>query len=101
MKPHAASKFAKFLRVNKIPKRKAARDLGVSAPTLLGWLEGKIVPEQGRRPAIRVYTRGAVVEDDWVTKHEREVAARAATVRPFDEPEPASERVPKRKEGAA
>jgi hypothetical protein len=82
------AKLAAFLEKNGISKRQAARDLRVSAPTVLDWLNEVKAPEKQNRTAIRVYTRGEVVEDDWATEKEIAAAERAAEVRPF---EPASE----------
>jgi transposase len=76
-------KFADFLVKNGISKRRAARDLRVSAPTVLDWLAGVKAPEPPNRSAIRVYTRGAVVESDWNTERQREAAEKVADVKPY------------------
>jgi hypothetical protein len=80
-------KLAVFLARNEIPKRKAARDLKVSAPTILDWLSGSKAPSPPHRAAIRVWTNGEIVETDWATAREREQTENASEVRPF-EPEP-------------
>lgn len=82
--PAGPEKFAKFLADNGISKRKAARDLKVSAPAILDWISSHNSPEPPNRKAIRVYTRGIVTEDDWETEDDRQAARRLDEVRPFE-----------------
>lgn len=84
-----AGKFAKFLKANKISIRRASLALHVSDPTIIAWRDGDKTPTPEHRVAIRTWTNGAVVEDDWRTDREREQSASAAVVKPF-EPEPSS-----------
>jgi hypothetical protein len=94
-------KFRKFLRTNKISIRKAADALHVTDPTIIAWRDGDKAPSPEHRVAIRVWTNGEVLDDDWRTDRERDQAANAALVRPFgpattpagDDP-PSSERTP-------
>jgi transcriptional regulator with XRE-family HTH domain len=99
-------KFKAFLKDNGIAKRRAARDLKVSAPTILDWESGTKTPTPENREAIRVYTRGEVTEQDWETPRDRKAEKRVATVKPFEpdapaEEPPASERKPNGNHGSA
>ncbi len=84
-----AAKFAKFLKTNKISIRRAADALHVSDPTIIAWRNGDKTPSPEHRGAIKTWTNGEVGEDDWRTEREREQAASAALVKPF-EPAPQS-----------
>lgn len=84
------SKFSKFLEDNDISVHQAARGLHVTDPTVIDWRDGKKPPSPDHRVAIRIWTKSAVVEDDWPrTKREIKQSANVALVRPFDAPEEA------------
>lgn len=85
-----APKLAAFLERNGISKRRAARDLKVSPPTILDWLEARKVPEPPNQEAIEVYTRGEVVRADWETERDRAARERLGQIRPFDPEEGAA-----------
>ena len=87
------AKLGAFLEKHDISKRQAARDLRVSAPTVLDWLNEVKRPEKPNRKAIEVYTGGEVVESDWENDKEREEAERVAGVKPF-EPTPDADPAP-------
>ena len=57
----------------------AARQLGVSKPTMGEWLAGGLRPSFLRRPEIRSWSEGRIPEDSWLTAEER---ARLALVPP-------------------
>jgi transcriptional regulator with XRE-family HTH domain len=77
-------KLRKFLEEHGISKRAAARAIGVSLPTMLGWLKGTITPTDPHRKAIAVWTSGAVAEIDWESAQERRALAAAREVAPFE-----------------
>jgi hypothetical protein len=76
-------KLRRFLKDNKIPKRRAARELLVSLTTVIDWLRGSKTPTVLHREAIQIWTNGEVSLADWVSAKERKAAASVSVVEPF------------------
>ena len=65
------------LEDRKISQAKAARAIGVSAPSFLAWLRGNSRPEHWRRPRIETWSEGRIPVESWLTDEEREEIAAA------------------------
>lgn len=76
-------KFRKFLSDNDISDGTAAAALGVSRPTIIAWRKATAKPVQVHRTKIKVWTGGAIVEDDWATPEELELRRSVTAVEPF------------------
>lgn len=93
-------KLRKFLDSNEIPQLQLAKALGVTHVTVLNWIRGRATPTPPFRKAIAIWTKGEVIEADWESKKERELAEAVAAVKPF-EPPPAEPSDPEPQAGAA
>ncbi len=71
-----------FLQEKGIGPSRAARELGVSHPSVLAWKRGSARPKAHQRTAIKVWTGGRVTESMWLTEQELRQLADAT---PFKE----------------
>ena len=83
-------KLRDFLKTTKVSRRKAAKAVSVSNPTMLDWLAGRKTPTPAHRQAIAIWTGGAVPECGWASRREREAAEKAGKVVPYEPTKAAS-----------
>lgn len=67
----------------------AARQLGVTHPALIAWLDGSRVPEPPYRKALEKWTTGAVPADAWADAAERRIVDRVSPAVAAAEPKAA------------
>lgn len=83
--------LARFIEKTGVSRREAARQLHVSHPTLLAWIDGSRTPEVGaRREAIERWTSGQVPASSWENDEERAKREAIEAVAPFQPVEDAT-----------
>lgn len=60
-----ARRLGRYLKGCGLTQKALAEALGVSTPTVHDWLSGTKVPRPPNRAAIRVFTDGEVLDNDW------------------------------------
>ncbi len=66
--------------------RTAAAVIGVSAPTLLGYLRGEFLPSPARRDLIEAYTGGRALASAWPDPSEAQIRERIQALFPAYQP---------------
>jgi transcriptional regulator with XRE-family HTH domain len=83
---HPGRQLRAFREARGLSLREAARQLHVVHPALKDWEDEHQSPSAPYRDAIEVWTHGAIPSACWpVSDRERDIALRAAAVRPADE----------------
>lgn len=65
-----------FMKRTRKPLRAAAREIGISHPTLFSWMRGRTTPLSIYRERIEAWSEGIVPADSWESKREA-LAAKA------------------------